>query len=183
MQVESTPAAVKPVAASENVDTSTLFRRHAQFVAGFLSRLGVEAADVKDVVQEVFVIVHEKGGYRAGPARPTTWLAEIGIRVAAAYRRKRAKRERPAPAKSSLDGSAFASMDEAQMFARVERALTELPENDRVVFVLFELEGEPCGSIAAALGVSVNTIYGRLHAARTSFKSSLEAQAGEGVKA
>jgi len=33
---------------------------------------------------------------------------------------------------------------------------------------IFELEGEPCDSIAAALGVEVGTVYSRLHRARHS---------------
>ena len=136
MQVESTPVAVTSIPIVGNVDTSTLFKQHAQFVAGFLSRLGVDAADVGDVVQEVFVVVHRKGGYQKGPARPTTWLAEIAVRVAASYRRRRAKQDRAAPAEPSIDDAGFGSLDEAQMFARVEQALAELPENERVVFVL-----------------------------------------------
>jgi RNA polymerase sigma-70 factor (ECF subfamily) len=45
------------------------------------------------------------------------------------------------------------------------------------VFVLFELEGEPCASIATALGIPTGTVYSRLHHARRRF---LEAW-GEGA--
>jgi RNA polymerase sigma-70 factor (ECF subfamily) len=40
----------------------------------------------------------------------------------------------------------------------------------RAVFILFELEGESCESIAAGLEVPIGTVYSRLHAARRAFR-------------
>ncbi|MBC8072980.1 MAG: hypothetical protein IAG13_31950, partial [Deltaproteobacteria bacterium] len=64
-----------------------LFREHATFIARFVVRYGVDVADVDDVVQEVFLIAHAHGGYRPGPAKPTSWLAAIAVRVASSHRR------------------------------------------------------------------------------------------------
>ena len=38
--------------------------------------------------------------------------------------------------------------------------------------ILFELEGEPCQSIASAFGIPVGTVYSRLHKARQQFKDA-----------
>ena len=38
-----------------------------------------------------------------------------------------------------------------------------------IVFILFELEGESCDSIAAGLGIPIGTVYSRLHKARKLF--------------
>ena len=40
------------------------------------------------------------------------------------------------------------------------------------VFVLFELDGEPCDAIAAGLGVPLSTVYSRLHEARKELKAA-----------
>src|SRR5262249_31749926 len=78
-----------PPRGDQALDAGTLFRRHGAFVAAFLLRLGIDRAELDDAVQEVFMTVHRRGGYRPGPARPTTWLAEIALRVLSNRRRTR----------------------------------------------------------------------------------------------
>jgi len=156
-----------------------LFRLHAPFVAGFFVRLGVAVQDVEDLVQEVFLTAHRRGGYAPGVARPTTWLAEIAIRVAAGSRRT--KRRRPADldddaveAAVAAGATPEAAVATAQALRRVQRALEAIDLDRRAVFVLYELEGEPCDQIAAALGVPVGTVYSRLHAARREFSRAYD---------
>lgn len=151
-----------------------LYRAHAGFVAGFLSRMGAGTVDVEDLTQEVFLVAHRRGGYVEGPARPTTWLAEIALRVLSTHRRTR-RRKPETPSTDALEGlrSDASGTDDrvASMRAleRVQQCLEGLDDEHRAVFVLFELEGEPCGAIAAALDVPVGTVYSRLHHARKKF--------------
>ncbi len=56
----------------------------------------------------------------------------------------------------------------------VQRILDQMDPERRAVLILFELEGEPCDSIAAALGVEVGTVYSRLHRARQEFQRACE---------
>jgi len=55
----------------------------------------------------------------------------------------------------------------------LQAALDTMEPGHRAVFILFELEGEPCDSIAAGLGLPVGTVYSRLHAARRAFRESV----------
>jgi RNA polymerase sigma-70 factor, ECF subfamily len=156
------------------IDAGDLFREHAQFVAGFLTRLGAARAELDDLVQEVFLVAHRRGGYVHGAARPTTWLAEISLRVVSTARRTRRRRpETPdddALREIAAPGSGPDRAAEiAQALTRVQSALDTIPVERRAIFVLFELEGEPCDAIAAALGVPVKTVYSRLHTARSEF--------------
>ena len=162
---------------SERVHTEQLFREHASFIAAFLHRLGVHEADVDDAVQEVFMVAHEKGGYRPGPALPRSWLGAIAWRIAGSRRRaQRRRREefdeaalRQAEAKGSTPSDALAIAE--QLFA-VQQALDTLDPEHRAVFILYEIEGEPCASIAEAMGVPTGTIYSRLHNARRRFSDA-----------
>lgn len=164
---------VAPAAARHHVGAADLFRAHAGFVAGFLTKMGASAVDVDDLTQEVFLVAHRRGGYEHGPARPTTWLAEIALRVLATHRRGR--RRKPSSTGIELDGieGHDAGPDDVvearRALSRVALCLDGLDEQHRAVFVLFELEGEPCASIAAALDVPVGTVYSRLHNARRKF--------------
>lgn len=171
------------VPAAEILDAATLFRDHAQFVARFLTRQGVMERDVDDLVQEVFLTAHRRGGFAPGPARPTTWLAEIAVRVASTARRTR--RRRPEEPDDEAVGAVVGGADPArtaearQSLDRVQRALDQLDDEKRAVFVLFELEGEGCDSIAAGLGVPTGTVYSRLHAARRAFREAYAALTAE----
>src|SRR5258708_29284235 len=55
---------------TETIGAEALFRAHASFVAGFLVRLGVRPADLDDLMQEVFVVAHRRGGVSPRAPRP-----------------------------------------------------------------------------------------------------------------
>jgi RNA polymerase sigma-70 factor (ECF subfamily) len=158
-----------------------LFCAHARFVASFLRHMGVPHADLDDLTQEVFVVAHRRGGYQPGPATPRTWLSAIAFRVAKAAQRVRA-RGPVGVAELELLGDdtsdAADTLDAKRALARVEAALGQLSFEQRAVFVLFELEGEDCESIAATLSVPIGTVYSRLHHARRAFFKAYRREAG-----
>jgi RNA polymerase sigma-70 factor, ECF subfamily len=161
------------------IAAAELFRQHGQFVARFVIRYGVSLADIDDVVQEVFLIAHAHGGYRSGPAKPTSWLAAIAVRVATTHRRKLRTRAFARGNEELVDDACDlgptpevrVALDREML--RLHAALQSLPPEHRVTFILFELEGEPCGSIAAATGVPVGTVHSRLHIARRRLREAL----------
>ncbi|MGB1014001.1 MAG: RNA polymerase sigma factor [Nannocystaceae bacterium] len=162
---------------AEHLDAAELFRRHATFVASFLVRLGANRNHVDDLVQDVFLVAHRRGGFELGPARPTTWLAQIALRVFSGHRRRRRRRpEQPdtnrvtAELASSNDPGQQAQTQQA--LERVQQALEQLDENKRAIFILYELQGESCEAIAAGLGIPVGTVYSRLHHARKRFRQA-----------
>jgi RNA polymerase sigma-70 factor (ECF subfamily) len=161
----------------ERISAEALFRAHARFVAGFVRRLGMAPEEIDDVVQDVFLTAHRRGGFETGPAKPTTWLAEIALRVVSTQRRT-AKRRRTSSDETALDAavstgcSPLEAAEQRAALERVDRALLSLDVDRRAVFILFELEGEPCDAIAAGLGIPVGTVHSRLSAARKSFFES-----------
>lgn len=162
-----------------------MFRAHAGFVASFSVRLGVPPDEIDDQVQEVFLVAHRRGGYTPGPAKPTTWLAEIALRVASgrrrtARRRKLDLREDPGSTAEAPQPDPFVEAANRESLNRVQDALDALPSDRRAVFVLFEIEGESCDAIAAGLGIPTGTVYSRLHKARREFKAAYSClQSGE----
>jgi RNA polymerase sigma-70 factor (ECF subfamily) len=53
--------------------------------------------------------------------------------------------------------------------AQVEKAVEELPEHHRVVFVLREMEGKTYEEISEITGVTLGTVKSRLNRARNKF--------------
>jgi RNA polymerase sigma-70 factor, ECF subfamily len=139
-------------------------------------------------VQEVFVVAHRRGGFVPGAAKPRTWLASIAFNVSSVARRSIRRRrtladEEAVAAAVSEGASPFQMASFAQSLARVQRALDELDPDHRLVFVLFELDGESCADIAEAIGVPVGTVHSRLHTARARFKKEYDRLEGGGVRA
>jgi RNA polymerase sigma-70 factor (ECF subfamily) len=161
---------------TEHLDAAALYRAHAPFVARFLLRLGASGDDVPDLVQDVFLVAHRRGGFVPGRAKATTWLAEISFRVLSDRRRKARRRLEDANAEavelapaSSGSTSPGQRAEARQALGRVQKALDVLSIEKRAVFVLYELEGQACDAIAAALDIPVGTVYSRLHSARREF--------------
>lgn len=183
--LQTVPAASVP-ASSVTVSASDLFRLHARFVASLLRRLGLPEDDIDDAVQEVFVLAHRYGGYRPGPAQPTTWLASIAINVSRNAKRQSRRRAYPdelvvAEAISNAP-TPFDRASVAESLARLQAILDGLDEDHRVVFLLHEIHGEPGPAIAAALGVPVGTVYSRLHTARERVSAAYRSAAARGSK-
>lgn len=169
-------------AVAERLGAEALFRQHAAFVARFLAHLHVPRADIEDHVQEVFLVVHRKGGFVPGPAKATTWLARIAMNVTETRRRSRRRRKedsREVDESASFIPSPEGKAAALEALARVQRALEELSLEQQSLFVLFEIEGESCDDIATGLGIPVGTVYSRLHTARAAFESAYDRTKGK----
>jgi RNA polymerase sigma-70 factor (ECF subfamily) len=152
-----------------------IYDTHFRFAWRALRRLGVREADLMDMTQNVFVVVHRKLSGFEGRSDLTTWLFGICRRVAIDYRRSaRIRREVPADARqiASLSGPELPSdtSDKAHLAALAEALLDRLPEKLRVVFVLFELDEMSGDDIAALLDIPVGTVRSRLRLAREAFQ-------------
>ncbi|MDB4985386.1 MAG: polymerase sigma factor RpoE [Myxococcaceae bacterium] len=164
-----------------SLDSAALFRQYASFVARFLTRLGVAPCDLDDVLQEVFLVVHARGGYVAGPAKPTSYLGAIAARAASSYRRRRGtsglratailpdelSTERPDPVQT---------LQQSELARALQRALTTLDPVLCTTLLLVDHEGESCSSVAASMDAPIGTVYWRLHKARKALRVALAAQ-------
>ncbi|HXK19370.1 MAG TPA: RNA polymerase sigma factor [Polyangiaceae bacterium] len=157
-----------------------IFEAHLEFVWRAVRRLGVREADVLDQAQKVFLTAYVKLAQFEGRSQVRTWLFAICQRVASDYRRTALFRR-----EISMDTAAlvlFAGTEEdlhngaeSQERARVADAiLSKLPEPQRLVFVLFELEEMGGDDIARLLGISVGTVRSRLRLARRHFSREVK---------
>jgi RNA polymerase sigma-70 factor (ECF subfamily) len=156
---------------------SQIHAEHASFVWLTLQRFGVPPADVEDLLQEVFVVVHRRLSSFDGSSKMTSWLFGICIRVAAAHRRRahfrreRCVAELPDPLSDAQTPEERAVLKEAE--GRLEAVLDRMDLEERAIFVMYEIDELSCETIAEILGVPVGTVYSRLHAARKAFRAEL----------
>jgi len=168
----------RPRDVADRLDVASVHDAHAEFVWLSLQRLGVRDADVEDLLQEVFVVVHKRLHSFDGSSRITTWLFGICLRVVAAYRRRAYRRREESVAQVPEDASLDAASPEQAATAREERArlravLDLMDLEKRAIFVMFEIDEVGCEAIAAMLSIPLGTVYSRLHAARKDFERAL----------
>jgi RNA polymerase sigma-70 factor (ECF subfamily) len=159
-----------------------LFTEHAPHVWRALRRLGVREADVEDVAQEVFLVVHRKLPEFEARSSLKTWIYGICVRTASDYRRRaHVRRERPTDEVPDERRSApqIAELEREQARAMLDAALERLDEDKRAVFVLYEIEELDMLAVAEAVGCPLQTAYSRLYAARKLVTASIQRRIGD----
>jgi len=162
--------AAKPSGDSSLPVLAHAYRAEHRFVRRSLMHLGVSPPFVDDALQDVFLVVIRRLSSYTGPSM-RNWLYGIARRIASEYRRGTRRTIRSLPVIADPDAHpATASLSSRLAAASaVRRFLTELDEDKREVFVLTEVEGMTAREISEQLEVNVNTVSGRLRAARRLF--------------
>jgi RNA polymerase sigma-70 factor (ECF subfamily) len=172
---KSSPVGALP--ALRPVDLADIYEAELDYVWHTLRRLGIAGADLEDIAHEVFLIVHRRlGDIRPDlPIRP--WLFGIAMRIAKDYRRSaRVRRERlESSPPEQVDSGATPSVQllDGERRAMVCRALDALDFDQRVVFVLHEIEERSMPEIAEVVDAPLNTLYSRLRLARKAFADEI----------
>lgn len=148
---------------------------HADRLGRFLTRMGVPAADLEDVMQEVFLALYGSlPDYdRCLPFR--AWMLGVAMNHVRCYRRRVWRRR---VARLGGFGGWQGHDEDPEHVCQVGEAARELQwilsrmsDKQREVFVLYEMEGLDGPSIARILGCPVNTVWSRARLAREDFHS------------
>lgn len=180
-QIWSESTLVRRCVAGERLAWRRLHRQLYPVARTFLQRMGVLAPDLDDACQDVFLqLFRALPGFR-GEAEIKTWLYRLCATVAGRRRQRTdvtqavlrllAWRRADPPTCSPGDGGTEARL--------LEYALSRLRHSERLVFVLYELEGLSGKEIAQIVGIPEATVYTKLHYARRTFRAAL----GEGEAA
>jgi RNA polymerase sigma-70 factor (ECF subfamily) len=151
------------------------YRSHFAFVWRSLRRLGIREEDAADAAQEVFIVVHRKLPEFAGRSKLTTWLYGVCFRVASERRRAGPRPpvgEQEAAALLGRPADPGATAERKEGLAVLERVLERIPDEQRAVFCLFELEGMTGEEVAESLEIPLGTAYSRLRLARAAFSAA-----------
>lgn len=161
-------------------DFEALMRGHAAFVWRVLARYGVPASQLEDASQEVFLALHWSLRRYEGRSSLRSFIYGICRRVASNQRQRAAHRHEhttdqvPEPTPSNEDRhDAFDTLAIKQSLLLVQRLLARLSVEQREVFMLYEVDELSMREISEALGLSQNTCFSRLYAARKALGAEL----------
>jgi RNA polymerase sigma-70 factor (ECF subfamily) len=157
------------------------YDRYNGIVRSFAKRLVGEAFAAEDLVHEVFVSLPRAIRRFRGESQLRTFLVSIAVNHARHHVRGAARR-RSAMDRLAQEPDHSASSTPEQDVRRKElaqaltRALDQLPLDQRVAFVLCEVEERTSGEAAEITGSPEATIRTRLFHAKKKLRAALEAE-------
>lgn len=171
-----------------------LVRRHQQRVFALVGGILHRPDDVEDVAQQVFLKAYLGIKRFDQRAAFSTWLYKIAVNECWDYLRKRKVRPLVYEADlseeqvSRLDGIVSSDRPPENANTRAEtreildRMLATLPEQDRQLLVLKEIEGFSVQELAEILHLNINTVKVRLFRARGRIMSLYRKRLGSSGK-
>lgn len=151
-----------------------LVRRHMRRAFSIAYRIVRHREDAEDVVQDAFVRALERLDTlkRGRPFHP--WFYRIVVNRALSCWRSRAVRAAEAvPEEAVGDSTPEGDAERSELRRRLAEALDALPESERIVVQLSELEGLTSAEIAEIVGEPAGTVRYRLHQARRRLRAAL----------
>jgi RNA polymerase sigma-70 factor (ECF subfamily) len=169
---------------------AALVRRHKTPLYNFIVRQVRVGQVAEDLVQDVFVRIVQNAADFKHEARFSTWSYAIARNLCIDHLRKMSLRKHPSldqPSKPDEDGPTLgermadptpgAQVERVaiggEMQVRIVRAVEQLPEEQREVFLLREVGHVPFKDIAEMTGVSENTVKSRMRYALERLQNAL----------
>ena len=158
------------------LDVTTLVVAHHAAVYRYACRLCGCPTEAEDLTQQTFLIAQRKLHQIREPGRACSWL----LAVVRSCFLKSIRKPRPTPAGTiELDVDQVA--DETPETDEIDReqlaaALAKLPEEFRLVVLMFYFEELPYQEIAAELNVPIGTVMSRLSRAKGHLRKKLTAK-------
>ncbi|MFS8082591.1 MAG: RNA polymerase sigma factor [Ginsengibacter sp.] len=141
--------------------------------------------DAEDLSQEVFIQVFESISSFKGVAKFSTWLYRITVRKCLDHLRSKRSKKRFAFLKSLygddnktiVDSQDFVhpgvKIENKESAARLFKALDQLPDTQKVAFVLNKIEGLRYDEVGEVLGLSGSAVDGLLQRAKKNLQNQL----------
>lgn len=165
-------------------ESSAVAERYRASIYRYVLRLVRNRERADDLTQETFLRVHQRLGDLKDGAALEAWLYRIATNLCYDQFRRREHRQPMLPLISDADESNALLTDEvtlrsdqlleqSEMSDCVLRFLIGLPESQRTVILLHDLQEFTGPEIAEQLGISLDNVKIRLHRARVRLKAAL----------
>jgi len=150
-----------------------LIKSHSRWLLGLIHGIDFNI-DAEDIAQDVWLLVWQKISTLKEPEKFKPWLRTITVRHVIKVRQK----TEPLISETSIEEVISDKMSEIDEkisnISELKRALSLLPDEQRVAYVLSQLEGMTTSEIANTMNVPEGTVKSRINAARRKFACMLD---------
>jgi RNA polymerase sigma-70 factor (ECF subfamily) len=172
-----------------------LVEKYKQPVTNLIYRTLQDATEAEDLAQNVFVQVFKSAHRYRVSAKFSTWLYTIARNLCLNEIRRRSRHpadsldashpeQEDQPLRQYEDKKIFSARDNVlqdELWAKVEQALDDLPENQRTALLLCREEELSYEEIAEVLGTSLSATKSLIHRGRETLKAKLKPYLRSGV--
>jgi RNA polymerase sigma-70 factor (ECF subfamily) len=171
------PEAERPRSEANAARVRSIVEHHYDFVWRAVQYLGMHDASVEDGAQQVMLVMARRIGEIEEGAEGS-FLFATAMRIASEHRRSTRRRPQVSEAIDLEDLEAATPgadelLDQRRAREVLAQVLDEIPDDLRVVFVLFELEELTMSAIAELLGIPPGTVASRLRRGRSAFQAAV----------
>jgi RNA polymerase sigma-70 factor (ECF subfamily) len=166
--------------AGEREAVEQAYVAHHAAIRGFARRLVGDAATAEDMVHETFVALPRAIRRFRGAASLRSFLIGVAVNHSRRYIRSAMRRRRATERLAARDELLPKTVDATEELARrrladaLSAALDELPIDQRVVFVLCEVEQRTSVEVSAIVAAPEGTVRTRLFHAKRKLREILE---------
>jgi RNA polymerase sigma-70 factor (ECF subfamily) len=162
---------------------ATLFDTHKMRIYSLCLRMTNNVAEAEDLTQDAFLQVFRKLASFRGDSALSTWLHRVAVNTVLMHFRKNS------PCQVSLDepysnhenakpirrefGNRDGRLENSVTRVALIRAISELPDGYRTIFLMHEVQGYEHREIAELLGCSVGNSKSQLHKAKLRVRGTL----------
>jgi RNA polymerase sigma-70 factor, ECF subfamily len=171
-------ALIERCRAGDDTAFGELVDRHKNLVYGLVYRMVPDRSRVDDLAQEVFLKVHRGLPYFRGEARLSTWIYRIVQNVCSGARPRRApdvSLDQETSSGRRIDpGAADGAYGDLELRDRLETAIAQLPEPQRLLIAAHYLEGVQYEALADSLNIPLGTVKTHLYRAKKRLRELLD---------
>jgi RNA polymerase sigma-70 factor (ECF subfamily) len=151
-----------------------LYDAHVERVFRLAYRMAGDLELAQDYTQETFIRAFSRlAGFR-GDSALSTWLGSIAISVTLnGLRKVKRRNQREVGWDDSMPVGQMTRAADPDLKSRLTKAIDDLPDGYRAVFVMHDVEGYTHEEIGTALGVHPGTSKAQLFRARARLRSAL----------
>ncbi len=176
-------ALVRQVLAGDQLAERELYDQHVDRVYRLAYRLTGDADLASDCTQETFIKVFDKLATFRGDSALSTWITSVAYSVVynGLRRVKRARATEVDLEVAEWTPAKTGGAAEPDLKVSLRRAIDNLPDGYRTVFVMHDMEGYTHDEIASSLGIQEGTSKAQLSRARAKLRKVLAAFEGEWI--
>jgi len=156
-----------------------IYDKHYQQVKRFIKITVKDEWAAEDLTQETFLRVEKAMATLKDPKKVRPWIFRIAYNLCQDHFRNKNKSREKASLEDNHDTLISLPkfekiLEQKQMGACVQSQMDLLPESQRTVIELFDVEGFSQKEIAEILDITIENVKVRLHRARKNFKEILK---------
>lgn len=190
MKSDNEAELIKAAANGDQSAFSELVTEYERLVYNTVKSKVLSAEDAMDISQEVFIKIWKALPNWRGECKFATWVYKVCINASLDFLRRAPEKteslsgrpdddgdERPLDiADDSVQASPERRLEQSETTMAVRRAIAKLPEDQRQIVILRDIDGYSYDEIADMLSLGIGTVKSRINRARTRLKSLLEVE-------